>query len=362
MRGPDDTQFAMFSYVTLECRVPQDHPLRRLRPLIDGILSNMSSQFDTVYSTTGRPSIPPERLLRALLLQILYTVRSERMLIEQLDYNLLFRWFVGLQMDDAVWDRTVFSANRERLLSTDMAREFFNRVLYLAEWQGLVSDEHFSVDGSMIEAWASHKSFVRQDDDGSSPPPKGRNPSVDSKNEKRSNKTHQSQTDPQSRLYKKGEFTEAKLRYLTHALAENRNGLIIDVETTQANGRAEWDAAKRMITRSVRKRGATIGADKGYDVAEFVEFLEARGLKAHVATKSEGSAVDGRTKRGKGYAISLQCRKQIEESFGWIKTIGGLRKTRHKGLEKLSGQALLTFAAYNLTRLLKLMSFEPLPA
>lgn len=358
MRGADDTQFAMFSYVTLECRVPQDHPLRRLRPLIDGILSSMNEQFDAAYSTTGRPSIPPERLLRALLLQILYTVRSERMLIEQLDYNLLFRWFVGLQMDDAVWDRTVFSANRDRLLSTEMAREFFQRVLYLAEWQGLVSDEHFSVDGSMIEAWASHKSFVRKDDDGSNPP-KGRNPSVDFKNEKRSNKTHQSKTDPQSRLYKKGEYTEAKLRYMTHALAENRNGLIVDVETTQADGRAEWIAAERMITRSVRKPGATIGADKGYDVPEFVGFLKRRNLKAHVAAKDKGSSVDGRTKRGKDYAISLRCRKQIEESFGWIKTVGGLRKTRHKGLERLSGQALLTFAAYNLTRFLKLMRFEP---
>ncbi len=351
----------MFSYVTLEKRVPDDHPLRRLRPLVDGILSSMNAQFDAAYSTTGRPSIPPERLLRALLLQVLYTVRSERMLIEQLDYNLLFRWFVGLKMDEALWDRTVFSANRDRLLSTEMAREFFQRVLYLAEWQGLVSDEHFSVDGSMIEAWASHKSFVRKDDDGSNPP-KGRNPSVDFKNEKRSNKTHQSKTDPQSRLYKKGEYTEAKLRYMTHALAENRNGLIVDVETTQADGRAEWIAAQRMITRSVRKAGATIGADKGYDVPAFVKFLKSRNLKTHVAAKAEGSAVDGRTKRGKGYAISLRCRKQIEESFGWIKTVGGLRKTRHKGLEKLSGQALLTFAAYNLTRLLKLMPFEPLPA
>ena len=361
MRGTDDAQFAMFSYVTLEKRVPEDHPLRRLRPLVDGILSSMNAQFDAVYSSTGRPSIPPERLLRALLLQILYTVRSERMLIEQLDYNLLFRWFVGLKMDEAVWDRTVFSANRDRLLSTEMAREFFQRVLYLAEWQGLVSDEHFSVDGSMIEAWASHKSFKRKDDDGSNPP-KGRNPSVDFKKEKRSNQTHQSKTDPQSRLYKKGEYTEAKLRYMTHALAENRNGLIVDVETTQADGRAEWVAAQCMIARSVRKPGATIGADKGYDVPVFVRFLKSRNIKAHVAAKAEGSAVDGRTKRGKGYAISLRCRKQIEESFGWIKTVGGLRKTRHKGLEKLSGQALLTFAAYNLTRLLKLMSFEPMPA
>ena len=358
MRGSDPGQFAMFSYVTLERRVPEDHPLRRLRPLVDDILSSMNAQFDAVYSTTGRPSIPPERLLRALLLQVLYTVRSERLLMEQLDYNLLFRWFVGLQMDEALWERTVFSANRDRLLSTDMARSFFTRVLHLAEWQGLVSDEHFSVDGSMIEAWASHKSFVRKDDDGSNPP-RGRNPNVDFKQDKRSNKTHQSKTDPQARLYKKGQYTEAKLRYMTHALAENRNGLIVDVETTQANGRAEWEAAERMIQRSVRKPGATIGADKGYDVPAFVDFLTRRKLKAHVAAKVSGSAVDGRTIRGKGYALSLQRRKRIEEAFGWIKTVGGLRKTRHKGLEKLSGQALLTFAAYNLTRLLNLVKFEP---
>ena len=358
MRGTDTTQFAMFSYVTLERRVPTDHPLRRLRPLVDAILASMGAQFDAVYSTTGRPSIPPERLLRALLLQVLYTVRSERLLMEQLDYNLLFRWFVGLQMDDPIWDRTVFSANRDRLLSTAMAREFFQRVLYLAEWQGFVSDEHFSVDGSMIDAWASHKRFVHKDDDDPTPPA-GRNPTVDFSKTPRSNRTHHSRTDPQARLYKKGEFTEARLRYMTHALAENRNGLIIDVETTQANGRAEWDAAERMIRRSIHRPGATVGAEKGYDVPAFVDFLKRRGLKAHVAAKVKGSAVDGRTIRGRGYALSLQRRKRIEEAFGWIKTVGGLRKTRHRGLEKLSGQALMTFAAYNLTRLLNLMVFEP---
>jgi len=344
----------MFSYLSLEDRVPQDHPLRRLRRLVDMILGNMSGLLDEVYSHTGRPSIPPEHLLRSLLLQTLFTVRSERLLMEQLDYNLLFRWFVGLGMDAPVWDRTVFSINRDRLLSTDMAREFFRRVLQLAEWQGFVSDEHFSVDGSMIEAWASHKSFVRKDGNGPDRPP-GRNPGVDFKGEKRSNKTHHSTTDPEARLFKKGEFTEAKLRYMTHALSENRNGLIVDVETTEANGRAEWEAAQRMVERSVKKRGATVGADKGYDTEEFVGGLERLGLRAHVARKSTGSAVDGRTARGKGYGMSLRRRKMIEEAFGWIKTIGGLRKTRHKGLAKLSGQAVFTFAAYNLTRLLNLM-------
>lgn len=354
MRGQENPQASMFSYVSLEQRVPKDHPLRTLRALVDGILANMSALFDERYSHTGRPSIPPEQLLRALLVQILFTIRSERQLVEQLDYNMLFRWFVGLGMDDAVWDRTVFSINRDRLLGTDIARQFFRRVLHLAEWQGFVSDEHFSVDGTMIEAWASHKSFVPKD--GSGPDkPAGRNPEADFKGKTRSNATHQSTTDPQARLYKKGEFAEAKLRYMAHALSENRNGLVVDVESTQATGRAEWEAAIRMIDRSVRKPGATVGADKGYDTAEFVAALERRGIKAHVARKVSGSAVDGRTARGKGYATSLRRRKMIEEAFGWIKTVGGLRKTRHKGLEKLSGQALFAFAAYNLTRMLSLM-------
>lgn len=353
MRGLEKRQNALFSYVSLEDRVPRDHPLRKLRVLVNGILASMNTLLEERYSHTSRPSIPPEQLLRALLLQILFTVRSERQLMEQLDYNLLYRWFIGLGVDDPVWDRTVFSINRDRLLGTDLAREFFNRVLYLAEWQGFVSDEHFSVDGTLIEAWASHKSFVRKDGDGPEPPP-GRNPEIDFKGEKRGNATHQSSTDPESRLYKKGEFTEAKLRFMAHALSENRNGLVVDVETTQANGRAEWDAAEAMVSRSV-KAGATVGADKGYDTQDFVGRMKRLGVKAHVARKTTGSAVDGRTARGKGYAMSLRRRKMIEEAFGWIKTVGGLRKTRHIGLAKLAGQALFTFAAYNLTRLLNLM-------
>lgn len=360
MRGQDVIQESWFSYVSLEERIPKSHPLRKMRLLVDGVLKSMGNEFSEHYSHTGRPSVAPEKLLRALLLQVLYTIRSERQLVEQLDYNLLFRWFVGLGLDDVVWDRTVFSGNRSRLLSETMSREFFQRVLAIAEWQNLVSDEHFSVDGSLIEAWASHKSFVKKD--GSGPDkPCGRNPEVDFRGEKRSNTTHQSSTDPEARLYKKGEFTEAKLRYITHALSENRHGLIVDVETTQATGMAEIEAAQKMIKRRVPK-GGTVGADKGYDQAGFVNGLDERGVKGHVARKKTGSAVDGRTARGKGYAQSLKRRKMVEEAFGWIKTVGGLRKTRHKGLANVAGQALFCFAAYNLTRLLKLLVFVPKPA
>lgn len=357
MRGEDVTQGALFSYVNLEDRVPQTHPLRRVRLLVDGILASLSDEFAARYAHTGRPSVAPEKLLRALLLQVLYTIRSERQLVEQLDYNLLFRWFVGLGLDDPVWDRTVFCANRDRRLSEALAREFFDRVRHIAEWQDLVSDEHFSVAGTLIEAWASHKSFVRKAGGGPDRPA-GRNPEVDFTGEKRSNATHQSTTDPESRLYKKGEYTEAKLRYMTHVLAENRHGLIGDVETTQATGTAEVEAAERMVERNVPE-GATIGADKASDQENFVAELLQRGVKPHLARKKTGSAVDGRTARGKGYAVSLRRRKRVEESFGWIKTVGGLRKTRHKGLAKVSGQALLCFAAYNLARLLNLLTFTP---
>jgi transposase len=360
MRGEDLTQGSLFSYIGLEERVPKGHPLRKMRLLVDAVLRSMSGEFAALYSHTGRPSIAPERLLRALLLQVIYTLRSERQLVEQLDYNLLYRWFVGLGIDEPVWDRTVFCANRDRLLSETLARDFFDRVRGIAEWQDLVSDEHFSVDGSLIEAWASHKNFVRKDGGGPDKPA-GRNPEVDFSGEKRSNATHQSTTDPEARLYKKGEYTEAKLRYLTHALAENRHGLIVDVETTQATGTAEVEAAQQMVERTVPK-GGTVGADKGYDQAGFVGRLAEQGVKAHVARKNSGSAVDGRTARGKAYAQSLKRRKMVEEAFGWIKTVGGLRKTRHKGLANVSGQVPLCFAAYNLTRLLNLLTFAPVTA
>lgn len=353
MRGDDTRQDPLFSYVVTEARIPSNHPLRKLRVVVNEILESMSAQFAPLYSAVGRPSIPPEQLFRALLLQILYTVRSERQLMEQMDYNLLFRWFVGLTMDEAVWDASTFSANRERVLNEDMAREFFSRVLGLARWQGLSSDEHFSVDGTLIQAWASHKSF-KPKDGGSEPPPGGdRNADVDFRGEKRSNATHASTTDPQARLYRKSDAAPAVLGYLAHGLMENRNGLIVDVETTQASGTAERDAAVTMLTRHVGKPGATVGGDKGYDTKDFVARTRAHGVTPHVAqnTTNRRSAIDGRTTRHAGYAISMRKRKQIEEAFGWIKTIGGMRKTRFIGLARVNAQALFTFAAYNLVRM-----------
>ncbi len=361
MRGSDLQQNGLFSYVTLEERVPKSHPLRKLKIVVDGILASMGSEFNALYAETGRPSIAPERLFRALLLQILYSVRSERLLMEQLDYNLLFRWFVGLSMDDAVWDASTFSANRERLLNQDMTREFFQRVLALAQWRKLGSDEHFSVDGTLIAAWASHKS-VRPKDGGDPPAGGGRNASVDFHGEKRTNATHESSTDPQARLYRKSEAAPAQLGYLGHALMENRHGLIVDVEVTQASGTAEREAAQRMIARSV-KVGASVGADKAYDTRGFVAALRERDVRAHVAqnTTNRRSAIDARTTRHTGYAMSQRKRKLIEEAFGWVKTVGGLRKTRFIGLSRVTAQALLAFATYNLVRMGGVLGWREAP-
>jgi transposase len=360
MRGDDLRQDPLFSYVSVEERVPAAHPLRKLRVVVNAILASMSEQFAPLYSDVGRPSIPPEKLFRALLLQILYTVRSERQLMEQMDYNLLFRWFVGLSMDDKVWDASTFSANRERLLNQAMAREFFSRVLALAQWKGLTSDEHFSVDGTLIQAWASHKSFRRKD--GSDEPPKsgGRNAEADFKGEKRSNATHASRTDPDAKLYRKSDAAPAVLGYLAHGLMENRSGLIVDVETTPATGTAERDAAITMLARTARKAGATVGGDKGYDTRDFVVRTRAHGVRPHVAqnTTNRRSAIDARTTRHAGYAVSLRKRKQIEEAFGWIKTIGGMRKTRFVGQARVAAQSLFTFAAYNLVRLGSLLGWR----
>ena len=351
MRGADITQASMFSYRTLEERIPKQHPLRKLRAIVDGLLASMDAEIDAVYARTGRDSIPPERLLRASLIQILHSIRSERVLVEHIDYNLLYRWFVGLGMDEKVWHHSSFSVNRERLLNERIARLFFNKVLLLAEWQDLISDEHFTVDGTLIEAWASLKRFVAKDGSGKPPEGGGRNPTVDFQGEKRGNATHASTTDPDARLYKKAEGEKSRLAYLGHALMENRNGLVVDGETTHATGTAEREAAKTMVARTVTKRGATLGADKGYDVAEFVQAMRERGVTPHVAQKKTGSAIDKRTTRHAGHALSLKIRKRVEEIFGWGKTVGPLRRARFVGLAKVKAQTLFTFAAYNLTRM-----------
>ncbi|MET3132784.1 transposase [Oxalobacteraceae bacterium GrIS 1.11] len=315
MRQSDVTQHAMFSYRSLEERIPETHPLRKLRLLVDAILQTMSTEFEALYSRRGRPSIAPERLLRASLLQTLFTIRSEHQLVQHVEYNLLYRWFVGMNIDEAVWNHSTFSANRDRLFGESMAQRFFAQVLQIAEWKDLISDEHFIVDGTQIEAWASMKSFVKKDGSGTPPEDDGRNASVDFKGEKRSNETHHSTTDPDARLYKKSKGDKSRMSYLGHALMENRNGLVVDAETTLATGTAERDAALTMAKRSMTKAGSTLGADKGYDAAGFVKELRELKITPHVAQKKH-SAIDGRTTRHGGYAVSLKNRKLVEEIFG----------------------------------------------
>jgi transposase len=352
MRGPDHQQSAMFSYLSPEQRVPSDHPLRAVRQMADTVLAQLSQLFSKMYSDIGRRSIPPEKLLRALLLQVLYTVRSERMLMEQLQYNLLFRWFVGLNMDEPVWDVTVFTKNRERLLKADVAKKFFKLVLKQAQALDLMSDEHFTVDGTLLEACAGLKSFKRVG--GEEPPPDDPgNPTVDFHGEKRSNQTHQSTTDPDAMLAKKGAGKEAKLSYSGHVLMENRNGLVAEVEVLQANGTAERDAALVMIEKIPGDQSVTIGADKAYDTKDFVEETRNMNATPHVAQSNKGrkSAIDGRTTRHPGYAISQQKRKRVEEIFGWMKTVGGMRKLRHRGLQLVGWMFTFAAAAYNLVRI-----------
>jgi transposase len=353
MRGTDKRQEPMFSYISAEKRVPQDHPLRSLRMMVDVILKDLSPLFETLYSNTGRPSIAPEKLLRTLLLQVLYTVRSERLLMEQLDYNLLFRWFVGLSMDDPVWDATVFSKNRDRLLEGDIARAFFERVLCHARAQHLLSDEHFTVDGTLIEAWAGQKSFKKKGTNSGNPTDDPGNPSVDFKGEKRTNQTHQSTTDPQARLYRKAKGKESKLCYLGHVMMENRNGLAVNARITKASGTAEREAAAVMMGELPGKKRITIGADKAYDSKEFVR--QARGISVtpHVAQndKNRSSAIDNRTTRHAGYSVSQRKRKRVEEIFGWMKTVGMLRKTRHRGVDRVGWMFTFGVAVYNLVRM-----------
>jgi transposase len=343
----------MFSYLSPEQRVPSDHPLRAIRLLTDGILSQLSQAFSRMYAKLGRRSIPPEKLLRALLLQVLYTVRSERMLMEQLQYNLLFRWFVGLNLDEPVWDVTVFTKNRARLLKADIAKRFFQLAVEQARSLDLMSEEHFTVDGTLLEACASLKSFKKVGTEEQVPPDDPGNPTVDFHGEKRSNQTHESTTDPDAMLARKGTGKEAKLSYSGHVLMENRNGLGADVEVLQANGTAERDAALLLIEQVPGDQPITVGADKAYDTKDFV--AEARNMHAtpHVSQNNQGrqSAIDGRTTRHPGYAISQQKRKRVEEIFGWMKTVGGMRKLRHRGIQLVSWMFTLGAAAYNLVRI-----------
>lgn len=343
----------MFSYLSPEERVPATHPLRPIRLMVDEALKSLSRSFSGLYSAYGRPSIPPEKLLRALLLQVLYTVRSERMLMEQLEYNLLFRWFVGLNMDEDVWVPTVFTKNRDRLLEGDIAEKFFAQVLKQAREADLLSDEHFSVDGTLIEAWAGHKSFQRK---GQPTPPSDDpgNPTVNFHGESRSNDTHESTTDPDARLARKSGGHESKLAFCGNVVIENRNGLVVDTELLQCNGTAERDAAMLMAERLPGAERVTLGADKAYDTKDFVKEMRGMDVTPHVSQNHKrpgGSAIDGRTTRHEGYEVSQRKRKRIEEVFGWIKTVGVLRKTRHRGLEKLGWIFTFTAAAYNLVRM-----------
>jgi transposase len=323
--------------------------------MVDIVLRELSPQFQKLYSHTGRPSIPPERLLRALLLQVLYSIRSERMLMEQLDYNLLFRWFVGLSMDDAIWDPTVFTKNRDRLLRGEIAQLFFDHVLAQARDRGLTSDEHFTVDGTLVEAWAGLKSFKRKDGTDVQPPDDPGNPTVNFHGEKRRNETHQSTTDPDARLYTKGNGQEAKLYFMGHVVMENRNGLAVGARLTQATGTAERDTALELLEDIPRLRRITVSGDKGYDVRSFVDALREDGATPHVARKNRYSAIDGRTTRHEAYNVSQKRRKRVEEIFGWLKTIGMIRKTRHRGLLRVDWIFTFALAAYNLVRIRNLV-------
>jgi len=366
MRGNDNQQLGVFSYVNPEQRIPQDHPLRPLRAMADEALRDLQRRFRKLYAKTGRPSIAPEKLLRALLLQVLYSVRSERMLMEQLDYNLLFRWFVGLNVDDDVWDATVFTKNRQRLLDGDIADAFFAAVLRQARQRNLLSDEHFTVDGTLLEAWAGQKSFRRVDDDQQPPAPEtgGRsNPTVNFHGERRSNKTHCSTTDPDAMLARKSRGTGAVLAYRGHLLTENRNGLVVSTLTTRAYGSAERDAALLMTEALPGANRVTLGADKGYDAHDFITELRHMEITPHIAQNNANrrSAVDERTTRHAGYQASQKKRKRVEEVFGWMKSVGLLRKVRHRGLERVGWMFTFTAAAYNLVRIRNLMRDAPHP-
>ena len=359
MRGTDSRQEGMFSYVSPESRIPTNHPLRPIRAIVAEALAQMDRKLETLYSQNGRPSIAPERLIRALLLQVLYTIRSERLLVEQLEYNLLFRWFVGLSVDEPVWDHSTFSKNRDRLFGADIARDLFESIIAQARATDLLSDEHFSVDGTLIQAWASHRSYRPKDDSDDPPGGGGRNQARDFHGESRTNDTHASTTDPQARLYRKSPGERAKLCYMGHAVSENRHGLVVEVQVSEANGLAERSTAVQMIEALSGERLCTFAADKAYDTHGFVAQMRNIQATPHVAQNTErrgGSAIDARTTRHAGYALSLRARKLIEEAFGWGKDIGLLRRPKFRGRDKMEYAALLTFTGYNLVRMRNLLA------
>jgi transposase len=366
MRGTDQRSGALFSYVDLEARVPKDHPLRRVCELANDALLRLDKRFEELYSKEGRPSIPPERLLRACLLQLFYSIRSERQLMERMDFDLLFRWFVGLGIDDAVWDHSVFSKNRDRLLNTEIAQAFLAALLSEPRVKRLLSHEHFTVDGTLLQAWASMKSF-RPKDGGGDPPDGGRNGEQNFRGEKRSNETHESTTDPDARLYRKGDGQESRLCYMGHAFMENRSGLAIGGEVTHATGTAEREVVLAWIDERASRRRITLGGDKAYDVFDFVQALKERNVTPHIAINGRISrhgiarktAVDRRTTRYPGYAISQRIRKRIEEIFGWVKSTGGLYQLKVRGIEKAKTAFIFGLAAYDLIRLPKLLQVPP---
>jgi transposase len=359
VRGQDISQDSFFSYGSLEERIPANHPLRPMRKLVDEALRRLSRQFSRLYAPLGRPSIAPEKLLRALLIMVLYSVRSERRLMEELDYNLLYRWFVGLGLDEPVWDVTVFTKNRERFIDGEVARRFFAEVLKAARQHDLVSEEHFSVDGTLIEAWASLKSFRPKQENREKPPDDPGNPTVNFHGEKRSNETHESKTDPDARLARKGEGKESKLCYSGNVMIENRHGLVIDVELLQANGTAERDAALLIAERIAGDQRVTVAGDKAYDTRNWVGEMRQMNVTPHVAQNTArpgGSAIDGRTTRHAGYRVSQQRRKIVEEFFGWLKTVAGQRKIKYRGVWRVGWVFTFAAAAYNLVRLRTLLA------
>jgi transposase len=359
MRGDEEIQGDVFSYISAAQRVPADHPLRAIRAMTDEALKALSAEFDAMYAKTGRPSIPPEHLLRALLLQYFFGIRSERLLMEQLNYNLLFRWFVGLNMDDPIWDVTVFSKNRDRLLDGQIALRFLEQVVAQAKVAGLVSDEHFTVDGTLVQAWASQKSFKRKDGSDDDSEGGGRNQEVNFRGKKRRNDTHQSTTDPQARLYRKARGHEAKLAYLGHVVIENRNSLVVGCEVTEALGlHMEREAAIRLMGDIPRRERATVGGDRAYDTDSFVMAMRAQGVTPHVAQNDTArrSAIDGRTTRHPGYQVSQVIRKTVEQAFGWMKSAAGLRQVKYRGRAKVDWTMTLGMAAYNLVRMRNLLA------